>query len=168
MEGGNWFIAILASEFADLRNLEELVRILLRIVVAALLGGVIGLERELAHKTAGLRTHMMVAMASALFVLAPLQSGFEPEAMSRVVQGIVAGIGFLCAGAILKSAQDEQVRGLTTSAGLFMAAAIGVAAGLGREGLAVLSAILALVTLRLEGPVSRLVSRRDNGRRDTD
>ena len=108
--------------------------------------GVLGYEREQSGKAAGVRTHMLVAMGAALFVLVPQMSGAQADAMSRVVQGVIAGIGFLGAGTILKGkdGDDSHVKGLTTAAGLWMTAAIGVAAGLGRESTAVLSTLLAL------------------------
>jgi putative Mg2+ transporter-C (MgtC) family protein len=99
---------------------------------------------------------MLVAIGSAMFVLIPQQTGIVPADMSRVIQGLVAGVGFLCAGTILKQGKDEShVQGLTTAAGLWMTAAIGMACGLGREVTAVVSALLALAVLAL---VPRLVS----------
>lgn len=145
----------IASEFSDLREVEDLTRVVLRLLLAVVLGSLLGLEREQAHKSAGLRTHMLVSLGAALFVLLALRSEFNDEALARVIQGVAAGIGFLCAGAILKSETAEQVRGLTTAAGLWMTTAIGVTAGLGHEVLAVLGTVLALVVLRLEGPVRR-------------
>ena len=132
----------------------------LRLLLAALLGGLLGLERELTAKPAGLRTHMLVALGSAMFVLAANGAGLDDDGMSRVIQGLLAGVGFLCAGAILKSDNQEHVFGLTTAAGLWMTAAIGLAAGLGRESLAVLSALLTLGILMLERPLQRLLDQR--------
>jgi putative Mg2+ transporter-C (MgtC) family protein len=152
--------ATIAAEFSDIPDLEQLTRVIVRLVVAAMLGGLIGLERELAGKAAGLRTHMLVALGSALFVLIPLQAGIEMDDLSRVIQGLLAGVGFLCAGAILKAAHEEQVQGLTTSASLWMTAAIGMGAGLGRDATAVLSTLLALAVLMMEGPLRRYFNRR--------
>jgi putative Mg2+ transporter-C (MgtC) family protein len=152
--------ATIASEFSDISDVEQLTRVVVRLLLAALLGGLVGLEREFAGKPAGLRTHMLVALGSALFVLIPMQAGIQMEDLSRVIQGLLAGIGFLCAGAILKGAREDQVHGLTTSASLWMTTAIGMGAGLGRDATAVLSTLLALGILRLEGPLQRLVSRR--------
>ncbi len=106
-----------------------------------------GYEREQTRKAAGLRTHILVALGSALFVLAPLEAGMPPADVSRIVQGVAAGIGFIGAGAILKLTDARQIRGLTTAASIWTTAAVGMAAGLGRFGLAVLAAILALITL---------------------
>ena len=148
---------VLAAEFSDVPDLAQVLRILVRLLLAAVLGFLLGFEREQQGKAAGVRTHMLVAIGSALFVLVPQQAGIQPADMSRVIQGLVAGVGFLCAGTILKQqARDEQhVQGLTTAAGLWMTAAIGMACGLGREVTAVLSALLALAVLAL---VPRLVS----------
>lgn len=159
----------IADEFSDLGDLEALTRVLVRLLLAALLGALLGIERELTAKPAGLRTHMLVALGSAMFVLTAAEVGLDDEGMSRVVQGLLAGVGFLCAGAILKSGDREHVFGLTTAAGLWMTAAIGLAAGLGREALAALSTLLTLGILLMERPVQRLLdvrrrrTRRGNG-----
>lgn len=133
----------LASEFSDLPDLEQLTRIVVRLLLAALLGGLLGWERESKGKSAGLRTHMLVAIGAALFVMIPQQGGLSDDALSRIIQGVIAGIGFLGAGTIIKGRNDEQVHGLTTAAGVWLTAAIGVAVGLGRETSAVLSTLLA-------------------------
>src|SRR5690606_30084288 len=91
-----------------------------------------------------LRTHMLVCLGAALFVLAPLQAGMSMEDVSRVIQGLVTGIGFLGAGTILKGQSPQDVHGLTTAAGVWLTAAIGVAVGLGHEATAVLTTLLAL------------------------
>jgi putative Mg2+ transporter-C (MgtC) family protein len=139
----------LQSEFSDLPDAPQVTRILVRLLMAALLGGVLGYERERHGKAAGVRTHMLVAMGAALFVLVPQQGGMEVADMSRVIQGIVTGVGFLGAGAIIKRRTEEDVQGLTTAAGVWMTAAIGIACGLGRETTAVLSALLTLIVLGL-------------------
>jgi putative Mg2+ transporter-C (MgtC) family protein len=130
-----------------LPDYPQTIRIVLRLVVAMILAAIVGYERERTGKSAGLRTHMLVALGSAMFVLAPLESGMETADLSRVVQGVAAGIGFIGAGAILKVAADREIQGLTTSAGIWMTAAVGVAAGMGRIGLAAMAAILAWVIL---------------------
>jgi putative Mg2+ transporter-C (MgtC) family protein len=137
----------LQSEFSDLPDAAQVTRILVRLSMAAMLGGVLGYERERHGKAAGVRTHMLVAMGAALFVLVPQQGGMDVADMSRVIQGIVTGVGFLGAGAIIKRGSEEDVQGLTTAAGVWMTAAIGIACGLGRETTAVLSTLLALVVL---------------------
>ncbi len=151
----------IADEFSDIADLEHLTRMVLRLVLAAFLGGLLGLQRERNGKEAGIRTHMLVAAGSALFVLVPLQTGMDEDGVSRVLQGLLAGIGFLCAGTILKLQDEEHVRGLTTAAGIWMTAAIGMACGLGRETTAVLSTLLVLGILVLEGPFRRLGLRKD-------
>lgn len=148
----------LAEEFSDVADAEHLTRIVLRLVIAALLGGILGYEREASGKAAGVRTHMLVCMGAATFVLVSQQA--MPEAdVTRVVQGVVAGIGFLGAGTILKSAREETVKGLTTAAGIWLTAAVGVAAGMGRETTAVLCALLALGVLSAVPLVERVVGR---------
>lgn len=145
-----------AREFSDLAELEHFVQAVVRLLLATVLGGILGLQREREGKPAGIRTHMLVAAGSALFVLVPLQAGMDHEGLSRVLQGLLAGIGFLCAGSILKLPNEEQVHGLTTAAGIWMTAAIGVVAGLGREATAVLATVLVLCILLLERPFQRL------------
>jgi putative Mg2+ transporter-C (MgtC) family protein len=124
-------------------------RIFFRVIAATLLGAIVGYERERTGKSAGLRTHMLVSLASALFVIAPLEAGAMPSDVSRVIQGVATGIGFLGAGAIIKLSDEREVHGLTTAAGIWMTAAVGLAAGLGRYGLAILSVVLAWVILSL-------------------
>lgn len=149
-------VATLQSEFSDAADTEQITRILTRLLLAALLGGVLGYERESQGKAAGIRTHMLVAMGAALFVLVPEFDGMAVADMSRVIQGIVTNIGFLGAGAIIKHKTEENTQGLTTAAGIWMTAAIGVACGLGREMTALLSTLLALGVL---GVLPRLVGR---------
>ncbi|SPA34558.1 MgtC/SapB family protein [Cupriavidus taiwanensis] len=139
----------LRAEFADVPDAVEATRILVRLFMAVLLGGLIGYERESSGKAAGLRTHMLVALGSALFVLVPLQAGVPLADMSRVLQGLIAGIGFLGAGAILKQNDEAHIKGLTTAASIWMVAAIGVAAGLGRDTTAVIATVFTLVILQI-------------------
>lgn len=144
----------LLAEFSDVTDVEQITRILTRLMLAAVLGGVLGYEREQRGKAAGIRTHMLVAIGAALFVLVPQQGGMLIADLSRVIQGVVTGIGFLGAGAIIKHRSEEDVQGLTTAAGVWMTAAIGVACGLGRESTAIFSTVLALIVLAV---VPRLV-----------
>jgi len=90
----------------------------------------------------------------------PQQAGLGDADLSRIIQGVVAGIGFLCAGTIIKGRSDEQVQGLTTAAGVWLTAAIGVAVGLGREASAVLAALLALVIFAGLPKLDRWIERR--------
>jgi putative Mg2+ transporter-C (MgtC) family protein len=135
------------SEFSDLPDVAQVTRVTLRLVVAAFLGGLLGYERERHGKSAGVRTHMLVAMGAALFVLIPQQAGISTNDLSRVLQGLVAGVGFLGAGAIFMGQREGDVRGLTSAAGIWVTAAVGVAAGMGRESTAVLSTLIALFIL---------------------
>ncbi|MEY4563686.1 MAG: hypothetical protein RLZZ618_2963 [Pseudomonadota bacterium] len=139
----------LSSEFSDVPDAAQITRILVRLLLAGVLGAVLGYDREQQGKAAGVRTHMLVAMGAALFVLVPQQAGMAIADVSRVMQGVIAGIGFLGAGAILRAQAEENVRGLTTAASVWMTAAIGIACGLGRESTAVLSTLLALGVLSL-------------------
>ena len=149
----------IVAEFSDLPDAAQVTRILLRLTLAALLGGLLGIEREQKGKAAGVRTHMLVAMGSALFVLVSQQAGMDSGDLSRVVQGLIAGIGFLGAGTIIKGNDEEKVRGLTTAAGIWLTAAIGMAAGLGREATAVLSTVLTLGIFALMPRLVRLIEK---------
>ncbi len=135
------------SEFSDIPDATQVTRIALRLSVAAVLGGLLGFERAQQGKSAGVRTHMLVAMGAALFVLIPQQAGVSSADLSRVLQGVVAGVGFLGAGAIFMGTKEVEPRGLTTAAGIWVTAAIGMAAGMGRESSAVLSTFIALLIL---------------------
>lgn len=135
------------SEFSDIPDVAQMTRITLRLLVAAALGGMLGYERELRGKSAGVRTHMLVAVGAALFVLVPQQAGASLADISGVMQGLIAGVGFLGAGAIILGNQQVSTSGLTTAAGIWLTAAIGVAAGIGKEATAVLSTFLALFIL---------------------
>jgi len=153
----NTFVA----EFSDLKDVSEITTITIRLLMAALLGGILGFEREQKGKAAGIKTHMLVAIGSALFVLIPLQAGISDAEMSRVMQGIITGIGFLGAGAILKGNDEKDLKGLTTAAGIWVTAAIGVAAGLGRESLAILCTFLALLVLLSMPKVIDLIEKKE-------
>jgi putative Mg2+ transporter-C (MgtC) family protein len=150
MEEWYWVIwSTIRSEFGDLPTLEQATRVILRLVLAVVLGGILGYEREMRGKSAGLRTHMLVALGSALFVLVPVQMGMPIQDISRVFQGVVSGIGFLGAGAIIKLSEDKEIRGLTTAASIWLTAAIGLAAGMGKEATATFTTLLALFILSI-------------------
>jgi len=142
------------QDFADLQDVGRLTHVALRLLIAALIGGLLGYQREQAGKSAGLRTYMLVTLGSAFFVIVPQLEGVSD--MSRVVQGIITGIGFLGAGAILKRAEKKQIHGLTTAAGIWMAAAAGTAVGFGRLGTAVIGALIGFVIM---GAMHRLEER---------
>lgn len=137
----------IVSEFSDIPDLSTMTRIVVRLLLAAFLGGIIGYERERKARSAGVRTHMLVAVGATLFVLGPLQSGMDISDMSRVLQGVVQGIGFLGAGAIIVRAGQHKVEGLTTAANIWATAGIGIVVGLGLEATAVLSTIIVLIIL---------------------
>ena len=135
------------AEFSDVPDLATMTFITVRLAIAAALGGVLGYERERKARSAGVRTHMLVAVGAALFVIGPLQIGMEIGDLSRVLQGIVQGIGFLGAGAIIVRSSRHQVEGLTTAANIWATAGIGVLAGLGLEATAILSTVIVLIIL---------------------
>jgi len=137
----------LTNGFPD-RN--RLIIVLLRVFAAVLLGAVVGIERERAGKPAGLRTHMLVRLGTAVVVIACQDSGMSLDGLSRVIQGMVTGIGFIGAGTILKLNEQRKIQGLTTAAGLWMTAATGVAAGLGILGVAVIGTLVTVLVLVLE------------------
>ncbi len=149
------------SEFSDLNDLGEFVIVVIRLLLAAILGGLLGLEREQRGKAAGIRTHMLVCMGAALFILIPEQAGISETEMSRVIQGVVAGIGFLCAGTIITGKDDQAATGLTTAAGIWFTAAIGIAVGLGREQTAVLCTVLAWLVLYVVPFFSRSIRNKE-------
>lgn len=138
--------------------------VLLRTVMAVVLGGIVGMQREKVGKPAGLRTHMLVSLGTAVVVLACISGGMDMDGLSRVIQGIVTGIGFIGAGTILKLTQEREIQGLTTAAGLWMTAAIGVAVGLGALGLAVIATVLTVIVLSLQGVEEALNNRGKNQR----
>lgn len=135
---------------------NDWVSIISRLCLALVVGAIIGLDRELRHKSAGLRTHMLVSLGSAIFVIISLQVGTEDtyqNELSRVIQGIAAGVGFLGGGVILREGQGDtmsaEVRGLTSAAAIWVAAALGIAAGCGLWQLAISGAVLAWLVLSL-------------------
>jgi putative Mg2+ transporter-C (MgtC) family protein len=138
----------------------SLVSLVVRLVVAALLGALLGWDRERQDKPAGLRTHMLVALGSATFILlayevAPdLTNGSARFDPTRVLQGVVGGIGFLGAGSIIQA--RGRVSGVTTAASVWMAGALGAAAGIGAHVVALVAAALAILILSVLG---RLESR---------
>ena len=141
---------------------HRLAVVVIRVIAATLLGAMVGIERERAGKPAGLRTHMLVSLGTAVVVLACADANMSVDALSRVIQGIVTGIGFVGAGTILKLNEQRDIKGLTTAAGLWMTAAIGVACGLGGIGLAVIGTIVALLILALEHVIDTRIRTRKN------
>lgn len=134
---------------------NDWLNITFRLCLALVIGAVIGIERELRQKPAGLRTHMLVTFGAALFTLIPLQTGVatDADALSRVIQGITAGVGFLGGGEILRQSSQEsartQVRGLTSAAAIWVSAALGIIAGCGLWQLGLIAALLSLLVLNV-------------------
>lgn len=137
----------ITAELFSVPGSSQTLVVIVRIVAAGLLGAVIGGERELEGKAAGLRTHMLVALGAALFVIAPREAGLRVGELASIVQGVAAGIGFIGAGTILKLTERGEIKGLTTAASIWMTAAIGIAAGIGPLWVPVLSAACAWVIL---------------------
>jgi len=134
---------------SGLHDSKQLAHVIIRLLAAAILGGLVGFQRETTHKPAGLRTHMLVSVATAAFVIASASGRLSVEGWSRVIQGIVTGIGFIGAGTILKISQEHAIKGLTTAASVWMTAAIGVTVGLGNLGIGLMVTLLALIILWL-------------------
>jgi len=139
--------------------------VFLRLALAAGLGGAIGLEREFRQKPAGLRTNMLIALGSALFSILSVELGTAAGTPDRVAAQVVSGIGFLGAGAILRS--GGNVTGLTTAATIWVNAAIGMAAGLGAYSVAAGGAVLTLAVLTLLPLMERLFEARGGSADDT-
>ena len=159
-------------EVIDPLQHQYLYEVAARLLAATLIGSGIGLDRELRHKPAGLKTHALVSLGAALLVVVIVQTGpasFEHvDAISRVIQGIIAGVGFLGGGAILKSSgEHEIVHGLTTAASIWLVASLGIACGAGQWAAALLACAIALLILiagnSLEGRVHRLFDRNSGG-----
>jgi putative Mg2+ transporter-C (MgtC) family protein len=130
-----------------LPDLQQIVRVSIRLLAAMLIGTAVGLQRELTHKPAGLRTHMLVALGTALFILGAAESGMHTDSLSRILQGLATGIGFLGAGAIMKLTSEREIHGLTTAAGVWMTAAASAAAALGQIAVALIGTVAGLLVL---------------------
>lgn len=129
--------------------------VLLRLGLATLAGGMVGFERQIERKPAGLRTHMLVSLGAALFILVGIQTGMvqaEPSTISRIMQGLIAGIGFLGAGEIFSNARHSpdavmKIQGLTSAAAIWISAALGTAAGCGLWFLSLAGGTLTMLIL---------------------
>ncbi|HSE32364.1 MAG TPA: MgtC/SapB family protein [Pyrinomonadaceae bacterium] len=143
-----------------LSNGQEFERVIVRLLAATILGAIVGFERERAGKPAGLRTHTLVCLGTAVFVLVCTSVGMSSDGLSRVIQGIVTGIGFIGAGSILKVTEQHDIKGLTTAAAVWMTAAIGVGVGLGSIGVASLTTLLAIIILAVVGAIERRAEKR--------
>ena len=143
--------------------------IALRLGTAVLLGGAIGFNRELLQKPAGLQTHSLVALGTALVSLTSLQLTIDSSigdsgSISRVIQGLVAGVGFIGAGVIIHRGQSTEVVGLTTAASIWLVSAIGIAVGLGLWRTALIATGLSLAILIVGGALDRVIERAQNGK----
>ncbi len=124
-------------------DLSTLIESVLCLILAIVLGAIVGIEREITHKPAGLRTHMLVSLGSCLFTIVSLyEFGVDP---ARIAAGIVTGIGFIGAGTII--AEQDKVVGITTASSLWVTAAIGLTAGVGNHPLAIVATLLVFLVL---------------------
>ncbi len=134
----------------------------INLIIALALGVIIGLERTIAHKTAGMRTYGLVSMGSCLFIIlsqiAVANSGLYDFDPMRTAAGVIMGIGFLCGGVIIF--QNHELTGLTTAAGLWVSAGIGMAVGFGQVGLATFATIATLLVFTLLWTVEHLIIKR--------
>jgi len=152
----------MANYLIDIHNWSAL---LIRLGSAILAGGTIGWERQQRHKAGGLRTHMLVSLGAALFVLVPIEVSGSVDSLSRAIQGVATGVGFLGAGEILHRSRpnrrDQEVKGLTSAASIWVTAALGITAGAGLWELTILGTLLTLLTLVVVKRLERmsLVSR---------
>ncbi len=143
--------------------------IAIRLGLAILVGAILGLNRWLHHKSAGIRTHSLVAIGSATAIM--LISDFvtdDAQSVSRVLQGLITGLGFLGAGVIIHEQRSQRVHGLTTAASLWACALIGAAFGAGQFALGGLTLGAILLTLVLGGPLERLFARLNGVKRGSE
>src|SRR5215470_6454708 len=147
---------------SGLHDASHLAHVIIRLLAATVLGGLLGIQREGTRKPAGLRTHLLVSLATAAFVIGCSSVGMSLDGLSRVIQGIVTGIGFIGAGTILKLSEEHEIKGLTTAASVWLASAIGVTVGLGNLGIGVMIAVLGLLILALERVERRIEGKPQN------
>jgi putative Mg2+ transporter-C (MgtC) family protein len=141
----------------------------IRLTVAAVLGGVLGFEREYHGHWAGLRTHMMVAVGAAVFTMCGLLITTDsPEHLTRVIQGVATGIGFLGAGTILKLGDEVRIKGLTTASSIWLAAALGTCAGMGNYALAAATLCVGFFVLVVLRPLEKSLLTRSSRRGSSD
>lgn len=140
---------------------------LLRLLSALMVGGLIGLNRQLHGKPAGLRTFGLVALGAAMATLAGTDfvapGRTDPNALSRIIQGVVAGIGFLGVGVIVRGVREEEVHGLTTAAALWTTASLGIVCGLGNWQLASAASFFVLLLLAFGGAIERWAKKHTTG-----
>jgi putative Mg2+ transporter-C (MgtC) family protein len=138
---------------------EVWIDIVARLALAVVVGAAIGLNRDLHHKQAGVRTNALVSLGAALAVIVVAPPGMDEthriDAMSRVIQGVLTGIGFLGAGVILRDSESRRVTGLTTAAAIWLAALLGVAAGAGAYVPVLTALVLGLAAVACGGPFEK-------------
>ncbi|MBA8884324.1 MgtC/SapB family protein [Dokdonella fugitiva] len=153
-------------------NFEDIGTIALRLGLAVVVGGLVGLNRDLHRKPAGVRTHALVSLGTALMVIAILPPGssldLRVDALSRVIQGVLTGIGFLGAGVILHDTGNGRVRGLTTAATIWVTALIGVACGAGQYAAIAIAFVFGALAVLFGGSIERAFRRRFPDRAGSD
>lgn len=139
-----------------------------RLSIAVALGGVLGIERQLHGRWAGIRTHMMVSLGAAIFTIAAITTApNDSNEVTRVIQGVAAGIGFLGAGTILKLSTELEVKGLTTASSIWLAAALGTVAGLGEFALAAAAGLMSLLVLAMLRPLTKAIGKGNDSNKET-
>jgi putative Mg2+ transporter-C (MgtC) family protein len=143
---------------------DEMITIVMRLALSVFVGGLIGLDRDLHRKPAGVRTHALVSLGTALMVIVILPPGSDAahrvDALSRVIQGVLTGIGFLGAGVILRDPGMRHVSGLTTAATIWLTALLGVACGAGMYAPVLIALVLGALVVTLGGRVERAFRQR--------
>jgi putative Mg2+ transporter-C (MgtC) family protein len=147
--------ANLVAQYLSAGRFMTTAEIFYRLLMASACGAVIGVNRDLHHKSAGFRTISMVSIGSAIVALTGIQMGSDPNAVSRIMQGVLAGIGFLGAGVILHPASSMRVAGLTTAASIWLTAGLGMACGLGSFRVAGAGLLVAFSVLVIGGPIEK-------------
>ncbi|MCC6534764.1 MAG: MgtC/SapB family protein [Burkholderiales bacterium] len=153
----------LSTLLGTLPSIEQWLRVSSQLIAAIILGALIGIQREWMSKPAGVRTHALVTLAAAIFTIVPTEAGMAIADLSRVIQGVATGIGFIGAGVILKRSDEGEIVGLTTSATIWAATAIGVAIGLGHIALSALGVVLIWIVLALDQLDRWIADRRGQG-----
>lgn len=155
-------MGVISSTACDLvPDVRQLLDVAVRLLLAILAGGLLGYQRERTGKAAGLRTHMLVALGTAMFVVSASTYGLTGDSLSRVLQGVIAGIGFLGTGAILKLTDQHEIHGLTTAAGIWVTAAVGIAIGLGQIGIGLTCTVITWVVLALFQKIEKRFRKED-------
>jgi putative Mg2+ transporter-C (MgtC) family protein len=145
--------------------MDDYIQIISRLAAAVLIGSIIGLDRNLHGKPTGLRTLSLVALGSSLVTMTGMdfamgEADYDVNAVSRVIQGVITGIGFLGAGVIVRGESSERVRGLTTAASIWVTAALGIVCGTGSWKIAIVAVVLVLLIFLIGGPLERTIHRR--------